>query len=79
MIRARLLNTSEAVAKIRVGFIDCSDRAVFTDCAGSAGNDGYSVRSEYQAGQVELKYDGCAGNLIFDDYPGSREHTDSAN
>ena len=42
VIRAMLLTIREAVAKIRVGFIDCSDRAVLTDCAGCAGNDGYS-------------------------------------
>ena len=56
----------EAVAKIRVGFIDCSDRAVQRMCAGCAGNDGYSYRSAVQTRSVELKCDGCADRFGFD-------------
>ena len=40
VIRATLLMIREAVAKIRVGFIDGSDRAVLRMCAGYTGNDG---------------------------------------
>jgi len=46
VISATLLNNSEADANILFGFIDSSDRAVLTDCAGHAGNDGYSFRSD---------------------------------
>ncbi|MFN5801178.1 MAG: hypothetical protein ACOVRM_13280 [Planctomycetaceae bacterium] len=46
VISATLLNNSEADANILFGFIDSSDRAVFTDCAGHTGNDGYSFRSD---------------------------------
>ena len=56
----------EAVAKIRVGFIDCSDRAVQRMCAGCAGNDGYSYRSAVQTCSVELKCEGCKDRSGFD-------------
>lgn len=66
VIRATLLMIREAVAKIRVGFIDCSDRAVQRMCAGCAGNDGYSYRSAVQTCSVELKCKGCADHSGFD-------------
>ena len=65
VIRAMLLKNSEAVAKILVGFIDCSDRAVLTECAGCAGSDGYSFRSDNSGPQVELKCEGYVGHSEF--------------
>ena len=56
----------EAVAKIRVGFIDCSDRAVQRMCAGYTGNDGYSSGSDIQTRWVELKCKGCVDHSGFD-------------
>jgi len=55
----------EAVAKIRVGFIDCSDRAVLRMCAGYTGNDGYSSGSDIQTRWVELKCEGCEDHSGF--------------
>ncbi|HCP11914.1 MAG TPA: hypothetical protein DIT89_06225 [Planctomycetaceae bacterium] len=46
VISATPLNNREAEANILFGFIDSSDRAVLTDCAGYTGNDGYSFRSD---------------------------------
>ena len=66
VIRATLLMIREAVAKIRVGFIDCSDRAVQRMCAGCAGSDGYSYRSAVQTCSVELKCEGCTDRSGFD-------------
>ena len=58
---------SVAEARIRVGFIDCSDRAVLRMCAGCASSDGYSPESEFGTRSVELKCGGCA------------DHSESAN
>jgi hypothetical protein len=79
VIRATLLMIRDAVAKIRVGFIDCSDRAVLRMCAGRADNDGYSFGSDVQTLLVELKCDGCADHHESDSSAGrtdDAEHTD---
>lgn len=65
VISATLLNNSEADANILFGFIDSSDRAVLTDCAGHAGKDGYSFRSDGAGGDVELKCDRCTDHSEF--------------
>jgi hypothetical protein len=72
VIRAMLLKNREAVAKIRVGFIDCSDRAVLTECAGCAGSDGYSFRSDDSGPQVELK---CMGYVDDSEFNSSIDHS----
>ena len=55
----------KAVAKIRVDFIDGSDRAVLRMCAGYTGNDGCSSGSDIQTRSVELKCDGCKDHSGF--------------
>jgi hypothetical protein len=70
VIRATLLMIRDAVAKIRVGFIDCSDRAVLRMCAGRADNDGYSFGSDVQTRSVELKCDGCTDHYESDSSAG---------
>ena len=78
VIRARLLKNREAEAKILVGFIDCSDRAVLTECAGCAGNDGYSFRSDDSGPQVELKCTGCMDDSGFNSSPDHANRRETA-
>ena len=61
---------SVAEARIRVGFIDCSDRAVLRMCAGYADSDGYSSGSEFGTRLVELKCDGYADHSESASYAG---------
>ena len=68
---------SVAEARIRVGFIDCSDRAVLRMCAGCTGSDGYSSGSDFGTRLVELKYDGCADHSESASYAGGRRSRDA--
>ena len=61
---------SVAEARIRVGFIDGSDRAVLRMCAGYADSDGYSSGSEFGTRLVELKCDGYADHSESASYAG---------